>query len=629
MIAWFLIAIATVAFFAYIAITGVTTVDTVGTTAGRADTIRRIDAVVASLSERAATIQGDGVTYAPAGVPGSGEYLLPSDMQANAITSFGARFQYCPMGAELDSANGTVQYPGGSYEIRTAELNGRRYVVTGRVPGGAGTDPNVIGFVIAPVNAMGAFPGCGQIVRNGENYSAPNGIVRVIRRSQSAESDLVRTSGGTTWYVTPNGGGTGASWSSPATITQAVAAYRDFPGGSFIIRMSEGSHRLAGGLLDQTLTGMVAKKDGSSLALVGSQGASLSTSAISVPSDLDVTGLYVADSAIVATSGHALNVTDSATGSLVVNGGAKLSIKGTSSIYGSPGVVASIQVAGGSTATIVNNPTIYVQPSYRALYVTGSSKAAIIESNLSLQPVGGNATRNDLLRIDTGSSLSLRSSTVNFNTPSSYAIFTGGTLIASSTALNYNASTTSVGVQTLPGADVSLLGIEMQGSRVPDWSIASQNASRFIGNGNLRATNRCWYQGQYSLHRYSTPGIAGANSNVSAQETWARLNDPVTPQQVTDYQTMQQRNVERLDVRPRIEGFSGTFTCQQSAGPSYITCAGENGYCALPNDGQPRMVRYGLNNSWVYMVTGRGITCDNATFTDPLVGTVKICQYTS
>ena len=191
MVAWFLVAIATVAFFAYIAVVGVTTVDTTGTYAGRADTVRRLDAVADALLSKSSSIQNDGIIYAPAGVPGNGEYLLPEDLQPSGITSFGAKFQYCPMGQALDTANEVVSYPGGSYGIRTSVSNGNRYVVTGRItsPAAVAGDPNVIGFVVAQLNPGSAMPGCGQIVRATNTYTAPNGIVRVLRRTAIADID--------------------------------------------------------------------------------------------------------------------------------------------------------------------------------------------------------------------------------------------------------------------------------------------------------------------------------------------------------------------------------------------------------------------------------------------------------
>jgi hypothetical protein len=39
-------------------------------------------------------------------------------------------------------------------------------------------------------------------------------------------------------------------------------------------------------------------------------------------------------------------------------------------------------------------------------------------------------------------------------------------------------------------------------------------------------------------------------------------------------------------------------------------------------------VRYGAGTSFNFQTATNGISCDNATFGDPIVGTVKHCDYT-
>lgn len=58
-----------------------------------------------------------------------------------------------------------------------------------------------------------------------------------------------------------------------------------------------------------------------------------------------------------------------------------------------------------------------------------------------------------------------------------------------------------------------------------------------------------------------------------------------------------------------------------------VACAAENGSCTLPA-GATATVWYGANASWAVKtgVTG-SIACNNATFGDPLPGTVKACRY--
>lgn len=65
-----------------------------------------------------------------------------------------------------------------------------------------------------------------------------------------------------------------------------------------------------------------------------------------------------------------------------------------------------------------------------------------------------------------------------------------------------------------------------------------------------------------------------------------------------------------------------------NSGTSVLTqCANESQICALPA-GNNYTVFYGAGNKWTYKGNLSGnISCDNATFGDPFVGTVKMCKY--
>ncbi len=636
MVAWFLIAIGTVAFFAYIAVTGVSTVETTGTYAGRADTIRRIDAVASALSARASSIQADGVVYAPAGVAGTGEYLLPADLQPTGLTAFGSRFQYCPMGLALSNQNDTVAYAGGSYGISTASLNGKQFVTTGRLDTSAGGDPNVIGFVIAQLSPTLAMPGCGQIVRSGENYTAPNGIVRVLRRSGVAEVDAGRNSDGATWYVTPTGNGDGRSWSNPASLSAAMAAYRTSLGGTFTIRLANGTYDAGGNMFDQTIVAMAPKKEASSLLLIGSGAATINSAAISVPSNLELRNVRASNSAVVVDSGRYLKVTDSYTASIVMTGRSRLLMNGTNFVTASPGVAAGIQVLNGSNAVINNTLVVSYQKNLPALLVDSGSAATVAANNVTITPVDTNASgsRNpSLFVLKPNSNLTFKSATINVNGTSEWAFAVGGNLGMFSTRMNFNAYTW-VGLQGVPGGEMSLYDITMQGTSPAQYGIAAQSTSKVSGWGNIYAGTRCWYRGDSSVFRMSPLGVAGDVSTVSPDEVWATgaMSAQPTAQQVADYQAMRQRNVERIDLRSRLNPTANTFACQQAPAATWTTCATENGYCALPaitGGTTGVVVRYGQNGSYNQIVTKGGIPCNNTVFGDPLVGTVKICQYAS
>jgi len=57
---------------------------------------------------------------------------------------------------------------------------------------------------------------------------------------------------------------------------------------------------------------------------------------------------------------------------------------------------------------------------------------------------------------------------------------------------------------------------------------------------------------------------------------------------------------------------------------TWTDCAGENGVCSFSGT---RQVRYGANGSYAYKSATDSIGCNNATFGDPIYGTVKSCSY--
>src|SRR5258706_378252 len=61
-----------------------------------------------------------------------------------------------------------------------------------------------------------------------------------------------------------------------------------------------------------------------------------------------------------------------------------------------------------------------------------------------------------------------------------------------------------------------------------------------------------------------------------------------------------------------------------SGSTGWTNCASENGTCSFSGT---MAVRYGANSSYYYRTATSNIACNNATFGDPIVGTVKHCDY--
>jgi hypothetical protein len=75
--------------------------------------------------------------------------------------------------------------------------------------------------------------------------------------------------------------------------------------------------------------------------------------------------------------------------------------------------------------------------------------------------------------------------------------------------------------------------------------------------------------------------------------------------------------------------FAPTATTSPFPAPAPVTwtnCASENSVCSFIGTNQ---VRYGANNVYVYRVVTNSIACNNATFSDPIVGVFKTCDYSS
>lgn len=632
MVAWFIIAIGTVALFAYIAIAGVTAVDTTGSNVSRAETVRRIDAVVATLSKRATAPRSDGVVMIPAGVSTANSYLLPTDLQQIGRTSFGALFQYCPMGINLQTQNDTVNSAaGGAYGIQTVSLNGAAYVASGRAPILPAGDQNIFGFVIAPVAPGGTIAGCNQISASGDGYTAPNSIVRAIRRSTTTNEDLTRGSDAGTWYVSQEGGGNGSSFSSAATLAQALDAYRTSTGGRFIIRMGSGSYSVAGSPLDQSVVSITPKRNGSTLSFVGNGGSSMNVGRIYVPGDVEFRTMDARNSPIISDGGRSVGVRGSSVGPITLTGNSRLNIADNSAIYSTPDYPATIQVLGASTAQLANAVDVYFSAGKAAVIVDAGSSFTLSAVTMNVKGMNASATNtksDSAFLIKSNGKLIVKSSTIDFNMSNEWAVSVGGTMSAFSSVFNFNAYTW-VGLQTGPGASVKMYSVTWRGTQPPRYTFAAQSTSSFSGDGDIYSTGRCWYRNDGSIFRMSPLGVTGANSLVTPDEPVRAMAPQPTSQQVADYQSSQMRNVDRADLRSRVN-YGGGFICRQATDITWANCATggvENIYCTLPANAGNVPVRYGANGSYNTLLTSGGIACDNATFGDPLVGTVKSCQF--
>jgi hypothetical protein len=628
MVAWFIVAIITIGLFAAISLNGVGLVSNAQNAGQRAETVRRINAVMTALQAQAAAPRGDGIVYAPAGTFGSSEYNLPANLLPIGITTFGRKFTYCPMGLALGAQNATVSYAGGSYPIETAEMNGKGYVISGRLPTTAASDVNVIGFVLAQITPEGTLPGCGDIVRDGDAYTAPNGIVRALRRDSTANVDAVRSNGGGVWYVSPDGNGSGQSPGTPGSAAAAMAAYRSSLGGTFTIVFAAGSYSVSGNPLDQTVTAMEQKKENSSLILKGTGTAALSLgTSINVPGSLEMSNLNVEGMTIFASSGHYTRAVNSSLGPLVAMSRSRFILPGTNTVRGIASARAAINQLSGSSVLVPSATlTVYYVANAPAWYVENGGSTTVTTSNVYFAPSTGMGNQDKLVVTESNSAMVLKSSTMNFGGPSTFPVYLAGRMTAYSTTFNYNAAT-YVGVQTVGAEEVNLHDVTIRGSSPPAYGISALGTSNVTGYGNVYSTNRCWYRHEGSVFRYSPVGIQGATSTVTPDEPLPGMSPQPTAAEVRRYQGAVSRNTAKTILRTQLNPTAGTFTCQQSAPPINTYCAAEGGYCNGMN--AYSLVIYGAGSTFNqrYVAPEEGTPCDNATFGDPAVGIGKSCYY--
>lgn len=629
MVAWFLTAILTVGLFAYISMTGVDIVSNTQTASQRTESVRRLDAVVAALGSQSAAPFADGIVYAPAGGAKDGVYSLPDALGPIGLTPFGSRFVYCPMGRPVGNANGTVQYRGGSYGITTAGLNDVGYVVGGRPSIDAASDQNVIAFVIAPLAADAALPGCGDVVRNGDGYVAPNGIVRALRRTTIADVDVVREGAGATWYVSPSGGGDGRSPNNPTSLDAALSSYRSSPGRAFSIVMAGGTYSSSAALLDQNATTIPTRNASATLVLSSPTAAAIRIAgSIDLPGDLELRNVDLGTTPTVVGTGRRLLSTSSTLGPVVARPRSSVVFVGSNVVSATSSVAAAIDGSAGSSVSVTPGTlTIQYANGVPAWRVESGASANVNAATVNLSPVNSQAgsVQARLITTDPGSQISFRSSVVNYNGPSNYPVLIGGRMTAIGTTFAPNAQT-YVGVQGTTGARLDMPGVTIRGSSPATYAISAVGTAGVTGFGNLYSQGRCWYQGEGSLFRLSNGGYAGESSATTADEQLPFMAASPSPAQATRFQAVVSRNTEKASMRASLNPGTTGFACQQSAPASYVRCAGEGQECQVPYFTR---VRYGDGNTWTPLryVGKEGVSCDNATFSDPLVGVLKQCQY--
>lgn len=572
MIAWFVIAIATIGLFAYIAYAGVGTTDALSDAAARTETIRRMDATAAALLRRAASPDQSGVLLLPAGAATASGYGVPSEMASMAVSSYGRPFQYCVFGAQGGSmtTSATVTSPNGtSYAIGTQDFDGRTYVVAGRPAlAQVAENANLLGYLVASISPSSPNPGCDQVTYSGGRFTAPGAVVRPILRDMTADVSRNDLTGGQIFYVSTTGTGSGRTPTDPAALTTAIDAYRVGQGPSVVIRLAEGTYALPANYLNSISTSILGKASGSGLVLQGlGAGATITgLSSIDVPSDIALVKIVLPrTTTLTVESGRHALIANSQTGTIVGAVNSDILLQGTNVVTAATGS-AAFDVRGGRLQA-TDSLTIRYASGNTALSAGEGTTVSLHDATVAISPADGAGTSvANGLYVEQGARMSVTSVTLSYQGPYASGITNNGIFMASNLAIQSNAAG-NVMVNLMPGSTTTFGGT-IAGSSYPAYGIYSQQGARLAGTGQIYSSNRCWADSSATagaLFAYSGNGRTGTLSGVSADEV-ATITAvaPLLPSaaEAKNYADTSARNAERTVLRARN---TSSFTCLSSS----------------------------------------------------------------
>ncbi len=566
MVAWFVIAIATIGLFGYMAFAGVQAVSVTGDGVARAEAVNRVEKAAAALIARASP-GDDGALYLPAGQINNGVYGLPEDMQAMGATPFGPVMVYCPFGGTGTGQTSTqnVRMPSGmNYDVGIRTISDKSFVVSGRPATIAGTtaDPNLLGFVIAPASRGAALQGCDAITLTGNTYDAPNSIVRPILRNPAAEAARRSLGEGSAYYVTVAGGGDGLSPSSPGTLAQAIDFWRTHPVMDFRIHMKDGTHSLAANALNvgQPMTGDVAHPDGAKISFIGTDGTKANVivsqagaTLIRLDADLQLYNLTFAPESVLQVSGHDLALANATVGRVYASQNAQIVGRGAVDVTSNVANDYGVWLESGARLNAEGTFTVNYAAGQLGIRIRPGASATFSSSAVSLQPRSGGTLASGIY-VDKNAKVDFRDASLNLNGNFTYGLVAAGEATLYNTPVNVNAGG-HVAVQAEPNGAVTLWLSPVGGTNPANYGV-SENKSRLVrglGNSLITARINCWISVNGGrLFTYSgSPTTSGSYATPSNDEVLPVLSATPTAAEVQAYEQVQLRNAERQIIRLR------------------------------------------------------------------------------
>ena len=552
MIAWFVIGIATLAIFTVFALNAAGNISATTDLASRIETVQHMNSAVNSLLSQARSPNTTGVSYLPAGRAQGGVYMLPANLDQFARTGSGQPIVYCPFGGSESGVGLTVPSANGSsYAIQTASFDGNDYVVGGR-PGYAqvGTNPNLLGWLIAPRSRNDPTPSCDQVSYDsaGNKFVASGAIVRPIIRDIGDDQIREIATRETIFYVSPSGGGNGASSNEPTTLLSALDFWRTRQPPAMRIRMASGNYTLPNSYLDINSGSFYDRGTDGTLTFEGlSSGVAINFatySNIRIPANLDIYNVAFSPvSRIYAENGHTLHIINSSTGGLFAMSGGRVVVQNsTINANGTHG----IQSNQGS-ATLLGTNTININTANYAILGINSGSTTINSSSLTINNLSGNGSLNAIV-IAPSAYLTIDSSAISFISSYSSAFTIQGALIANQSTFGMTGNIID-GIRASDGSFVSLSNGQISGS--PATGFADYGAGKIAGtNFLLRGNVQCWWRNSTApLLTQSASSASGAVTSVLADVTVPALTTN-TNTAISNYAAAQQTNMLRSALRP-------------------------------------------------------------------------------
>jgi hypothetical protein len=575
MVAWFIIAIATLGVFAFIAVNGVQTVAATTDGVGRVETARRLDAAVAALIARSGSPSGSGRMMILAGQTVDGVYGLPAELSMFASTPFGQRIVYCPFG---DGENGTA---GASvplnattnYTIRTqADPSGRLYVTNGRPQlAQVNENGNLMGYVIAPRTKTSPTPTCSSVRYNTgtKRFEAPDAYVRAIIRASSSEEQRLQAGREVVFYVTTDGRGRGLAPNDPTTLYNAVTYYRGNTPQAMRIIMGAGNYILPANYLNYQGGGLFGDKgNAGTLVIDGQGGASLAfeagsggaLSSILVPGNLELRNLTVSTTAYVfADVGRKLTITNSSVGNIMVQSGSTLL---ATHIYSADARTTwPIVIQAGAQAVFRGNLTVDTSQGNHGILVQAGSKAAFDSATVVVR--SSNSSGNIAAFVEEGAEMTWRSSSMTVASYYAYPFLVTGRLTMYDSTVTMNVRVPR-GIELQKAGALALYNDRVGLGVAPDYAIVDYGSASVTGTSTVRASNACWTNSGYAngvQFTQSQDGYAnGSSSAVTANEALPAMSANPTAAEVEANAAASARNTLRAQLRAT--NTSG-FTCEK------------------------------------------------------------------